>query len=222
MTNNIEPTSVALIDDHVLLRSGLAGLINSLDQYQVTLEADNGQDFIDKIRFKPAPDIVLLDITMPVMNGYETAHWIRENFPLVKVLVLSMLGNDTAIIRMLKAGARGYILKDSKPSIFREALNQLRDRGYAINDIVSNKILHYIYEAPSSSDPFYRQIDLSEREAVFLKLVCSEKTHKEIASEMFVSPRTVDGYRDNLFEKLGVTSRVGLVLYAIKNGIVSL
>ncbi len=216
-------TFVALVDDHELLRTGLAAMINSFEGYKVVMEANNGQQFIEKIKSsKTSPDIVLLDITMPQMDGYETSQWIKSNLPKTKVLVLSMLENDTAIIRMLKNGARGYILKDSKPKVFKEALDSIRDIGYFINELVSSKLMHYInHEEVFDSDSFTLS-NLSDNEISFLKWICTEKTYKEIADEMCLSPRTIDTYRDNLFKKLDVKTRVGLAIFAIKNGIVNI
>lgn len=215
-------TSVALIDDHELLRTGLASIINSFEGFKVIMEAGNGKEFIEKVKSKYTPNIVLLDITMPVMDGYETAIWIKANLPQTKVLVLSMLENDTAIIRMLKNGARGYILKDSKPKIFKDALDSVRDSGYYINELVSNKLMHYINHEETYEGDASALSTLSENETTFLKWICTEKTYKEIADEMFLSPRTIDTYRDNLFKKLDVKTRVGLAIFAIKNGIVNL
>lgn len=215
-------TSVALIDDHELLRTGLASIINSFEGFKVTMEAGNGKEFTEKVKSKNAPNIVLLDITMPVMDGYETAIWIKANLPQTKVLVLSMLENDTAIIRMLKNGARGYILKDSKPKVFKDALDSVRDSGYYINELVSNKLMHYINHEETYEGDASALSTLSENETTFLKWICTEKTYKEIADEMFLSPRTIDTYRDNLFKKLDVKTRVGLAIFAIKNGIVNL
>jgi DNA-binding NarL/FixJ family response regulator len=215
-------TYIALVDDHELLRTGLAAIINSFEGFKVALEANNGQQFIEKVKTKSPPDIVLLDITMPVMDGYETSIWIKANLPQTKVLVLSMLENDTAIIRMLKNGARGYILKDSKPKVFKDALDSIRDSGYFINELVSNKLMHYInHEEVFDSDTFALN-NLSENEVIFLKWICTEKTYKEIADEMCLSPRTIDTYRDNLFKKLDVKTRVGLAIFAIKNSIVNI
>lgn len=215
-------TYVALVDDHELLRTGLAAIINSFEGFKVALEANNGQQFIEKVKTKSPPDIVLLDITMPVMDGYETSIWIKANLPQTKVLVLSMLENDTAIIRMLKNGARGYILKDSKPKVFKDALDSIRDSGYFINELVSNKLMHYInHEEVFDSDTFALN-NLSENEVIFLKWICTDKTYKEIADEMCLSPRTIDTYRDNLFKKLDVKTRVGLAIFAIKNSIVNI
>lgn len=215
-------TFVALVDDHELLRTGLSAIINSFEGFKVVMEASNGKEFIDKVKTKTPPNIVLLDITMPVMDGYETANWIKTNLPQTKVLVLSMLENDTAIIRMLKSGARGYILKDSKPKIFKDALDSVRDSGYYINDLVSNKLMHYINHEESFQGDNFALNSLSENETIFLKWICTEKTYKEIADEMYLSPRTIDTYRDNLFKKLDVKTRVGLAIFAIKNGIVNI
>jgi DNA-binding NarL/FixJ family response regulator len=213
-----EITHIALVDDHVLLRNGLAALVNSFDGYRVSFEADHGREFISMLETYGAPDIVLLDITMPEMNGFETAAWIKQNLPNTRVLVLSMMDNETAIISMIKAGARGYILKDSKPPTFRQALDDIRDKGFFINDLVTYKMLNYVQGDEHNKDATIIS-RLSEKELAFLKLACTEKTYKEIASEMNLSPRTVEGYRDDLFVKLSVMSRVGLVLFAIKNGL---
>lgn len=215
----IMPNSqIALVDDHVLLRSGLASLISSFDGFDVVLEADHGKDFISQVEHKPKPDIVLLDISMPEMNGYETADWIREHLPLTKVIVLSMMESDLAIIRMLRCGARGYILKDSKPEKFRQALSIVRDEGFYTNELVSSSMWHYM--GKESRSDRREHPGLTEKEMQFLKLASTEKTYKQIADEMCVSPRTVDSYRDALFEKLHIQSRVGLVLYAVRQGII--
>jgi DNA-binding NarL/FixJ family response regulator len=211
-------TYIALVDDHILLRNGLAALINSFNGYQVSFEADHGKDFINLINNHGSPDIVLLDINMPEMNGFETATWIKDHLPSTKILVLSMMDNESSIISMLKSGAGGYILKDSKPSIFRQALDDIRDKGFYMNDLVTHKMLNYVKGEEQNTDAAIIA-RLSEKELIFLKLACTEKTYKEIASEMNLSPRTVEGYRDDLFAKLGVMSRVGLVLFAIKNGL---
>ena len=215
-------TNVALVDDHELLRTGLAAIINSFEGFKVVFEANNGKQFIEKVKGKTPPDIVLLDITMPVMDGYETSNWIKANLAQTKVLVLSMLENDTAIIRMLKNGARGYILKDSKPKVFKDALDNIRDSGYFINELVSNKLMHYINHEEVFEGDALALNNLSENETTFLKWICTEKTYKEIADEMCLSPRTIDTYRDNLFKKLDVKTRVGLAIFAIKNGIVNI
>lgn len=216
-------THIALVDDHALLRNGLASLIESFEGYNVLFEADNGKEFIKQLRVSPTlPDIILLDITMPEMNGFETASWIKKNKPSIKILVLSMMDNDEVVISMLKIGARGYILKDSKPLVFRQALDNIRDTGFFMNELVSNKMLNYVTHDELKGKERVLISELSENELVFLQYACTEMTYKDIAIGMKVSARTVDGYRDGLFKKLNVQSRVGLAVFAIKNGLYKL
>lgn len=217
----VKDFDVVLVDDHVLLRNGLAKLVDSFGGYHVIFEADNGKDFTEKIGLHSMPDIVLLDINMPEMDGYDTALWLRRNFPLVKILALSMYDNENAIIRMFKAGAKGYILKDCEPSELRAALDGIMHKGFYYSELVTGRLIHTINKM-DDDQPGGGLTQLSEREVEFLKLACSELTYKEIAEKMFLSPRTIDGYRDALFEKLNIKTRVGLVMYAIKNGIFSL
>lgn len=211
--------TIALVDDHILLLKGLANLLKDLG-YHILLEADNGNDLLEKLKSHPPPDIVLLDINMPQMDGYETALWLKDNHPEVKVLALSMYDDENAIIRMLKNGAKGYILKDCEPSELRSAIDALMRKGFYHSEMVSGQLIHSIIQSDENNQSVKNVLGLNEKEIKFLKLVCTELTYKEIADEMCVSPRTVDGYRDNLFEKLNSKSRVGLVLFAIKNGIV--
>jgi DNA-binding NarL/FixJ family response regulator len=215
----MENKIIALVDDHVLLRSGLAGMLKE-SGYQVLFEADNGKEFTEKIKREPLPDIVLLDINMPVMDGYATAAWIKTNYPDIKVLALSMYDDEEAIIKMLKNGARGYILKDAHPSELKAAIESLATKGFYYSEMVTGRLVRNIMDDTSTEKA--AADGLSDREIEFLKLAATELTYKEIAEKMHLSPRTIDGYRDALFEKLNIKSRVGLVLYAIKNGIVSL
>ncbi|HEY0273143.1 MAG TPA: response regulator transcription factor [Chitinophaga sp.] len=212
---------VALVDDHQLFREGLAELIRGFQHYEVMMEAENGQDFIARLQGRSAPDIVLLDINMKGMDGYDTAAWLREHCPETRVLALSMYENEQAVIRMLRLGVKGYVLKDIKKQELQQALTSLVQKGYYYTELVTGKLIHAINHLddlqPSTS--LGALAALNPRELEFLKLVCSELTYKDIAARMNVSVHTVDGYRDALFEKLQVKSRVGLVLYAIRNKI---
>jgi len=214
-------TKVAVVDDHVLLRTGLANFIRGFDQYDIIFEADNGKDFINRLAGHDMPDVVLLDINMPEMDGFETSLWLKRNHPAVKVLALSMYDNENAIIRMLKNGAKGYVLKDIDPAEFKAALDALVRKGFYYSDLVTGKLVHAVNSNEESDQPVRKLINLSDREIDFLKFACSEMTYKEIADKMYLSPRTIDGYRDALFEKLNCKTRVGLVMYAIKNGVVT-
>lgn len=210
--------NIVLIDDHVLLRNGLANLVRDLG-YAVLFEADNGKDFIEKLKPRFLPDIVLLDINMPMMDGYDTANWLKKFYPGIKVLALSMNDNENAVIRMIKAGAKGYILKDTDPSELKTALHHLISKGFYYSEMVTGKLIHAINDPANQDNTTSGIVELNDKEQDFLRQVCTELTYKEIAEKMSVSPRTVDHYRDNLFEKLNVKTRVGLVMYAIRNGI---
>lgn len=207
--------TIGLADDHILLRKGLVSLVQNLG-YSVLLEVDNGNELIQKLQSGIEPDLILMDINMPVLDGYEATKWIKENKPLIKVLALSMYDDEKAIMKMLRNGARGYILKDSEPSELRMALEAVITKGYYYSELVTGKLIHAINGGNETSK---QEVKLNERELEFLKLACSELTYKEIAAQMHLSPRTIDGYRDALFEKLDIKTRTGLAIYAIKNGI---
>lgn len=208
---------VALVDDHVVLRKSLAILLGMLKHFEVVLEANNGKEFIDSIDVNNLPDVVLMDVTMPVMDGLETTKYLKMNNINIKVIALSMMKNDMIVIRMLKNGAKGYLLKDCEPSELQQCILDVYNKGYYFNEFFNGSWKNNMNADIKPADMMF-----NEKELAFLQLCCSEKSYKEIAEDMNVSPRTVDGYRDALFEKLGATSRVGLVLYAIKNDIVKI
>jgi len=214
--------TIALADDHVLLRNGLATLIKSFG-HDILFEANNGQDLMKLIQDGKVPDLVLMDINMPVKDGYETSLWMKRNYPDIKILALSMLDDENAIIRMIKNGARGYLLKECEPSELRAAINAVLYKGFYYSEMVTGRLVHSIAGVDDDNGNNSHQVSqLSDREIDFLKLACTEMTYKEIASQMHLSPRTIDGYRDALFLKLDIKTRTGLVIYAIKNGIVKI
>ena len=211
---------IALVDDHTMFRKGLAVLINLFPKYRVLMEVANGREFIDQLQPDHLPDIVLLDIHMPVMDGYATAAWLHSHHPQIHVLALSTMDADTTIIKMIHQGARGYILKDADPKELQVAFDEILAKGYYYNEILTRKVIQSIHQG--THDPSASYPKLTDREMEFLKHACSEKNYQQIASDMFISERTVDGYRESLFKKFNVTNRVGLVLYAIKNQLVQL
>jgi two-component system, NarL family, invasion response regulator UvrY len=211
--------NIALTDDHILLRNGLASLLKNIGHH-VLLEADNGKDLIEKLNAGDLPDLVLMDINMPEMDGCEATEWLRKHYPKIKVLALSMYNNESAIIRMLKAGAKGYILKDSRPQQLEAAIDAILKQGFHYSELLNGKLIHAINQMGDVSTDLNTLVHLHEKETEFLKLCCTEFTYKEIALRLSVSPRTVDGYRDALFEKLNVKTRIGLVMFSVKNGLV--
>jgi len=210
---------IALVDDHTMFRKGLAVLIGLFSGYKVLMDVANGREFIDLLDPNQLPDIVLLDIHMPVMDGYATAAWLHAHHPGIRVLALSTMDSDTTIIKMIQQGARGYILKDADPKELQVAFEEILAKGYYYNEMLTRKVIQSIHHGVSDSSLFPK---ITDREMEFLKHACSEKNYQQIADEMFVSERTVDGYRESLFKKFNVSNRVGLVLYAIKNQLVQL
>jgi DNA-binding NarL/FixJ family response regulator len=194
-------------------------VIDGFQGYHVTGEWNNGKELVAMIKSIDIPDIALLDINMPEMDGYETASWLQQQYPQVRIIALSMYDDEKSIIRMIKSGARGYVLKDADPAELRKAFDDVMSKGYYYSDLVSGVLIHSLH---SDSEATQKRVSINEREIEFLKLACTELTYKEIADRMCLAPRTIDGYREALFEKLNVKSRVGLVMYAIRNGIVKM
>ncbi len=214
-----EKIRLALADDHNLFRKGVEELIEDFENMDIVASVANGKELIDKLTSaKVLPDVCLLDINMPEMNGFETAKKIKELWPDIKILAVSVYDSEFNVLGMLRAGAGGYILKDTQPQVLRVAIESLYKNGFYHSELVTGKILHQFMTKPKEQS----SVELSENELQFLKHCCSELTYKEIADLMKISHRTIDGYRDQLFLKLNIKSRTGLVLYALKTGIATL
>lgn len=211
---------VALADDHKLFRKGLCELISGFAEYKVVWDVDNGHECLAALEAGPVPEIVLLDIHMPQLDGYQTAEILKRRYPAIKILVLSMYDSEAHIIRMLKLGVKGYILKDAEPYELKQGLDSLVKKGMYYSDLVMGTLMKTLQDS-DPEQPVKLMQPLNEREIEFIQLAATELTYKEIADHMCVSIRTIDGYRDHLFEKFHVKSRVGLVLYAIRNRLIS-
>jgi len=211
---------IGLVDDHIMIRDALASAIKSFDEFDVSLLAENGKDFISKLNNTNIPEILILDLNMPVMDGHETIYWLLKNHPEIKILVLSMYDADS-LIHLIKNGVRGFVKKEANPSELRHAIQSVLTTGTYCSTSVTSRLFSLMKDL-GTKNSFWGTIILNECEIAFLKLVATELTYKEIAQKMKVSPRTVDNYRDALFLKLNVKSRVGLAVYAIKSGIVTL
>ncbi|WP_299672342.1 response regulator transcription factor [uncultured Polaribacter sp.] len=207
--------SVVIVDDHILLSQAIAGMVDGFSKFKVLYTCKNGQELVDKFSESPKfiPNVVLMDINMPIMNGIETTAWITENHSGVNVMALSVEDEDATILKMLKVGAIGYLLKDTEKATLEKALLEIVENGFYHTKNVTNLLMKSI--AGNRTE----EIVLKEREITFMKYACTELTYKEIADKMCLSPKTIDGYRDVLFTKLHVRNRVGLVMYAIKNKI---
>jgi DNA-binding NarL/FixJ family response regulator len=210
-----EPIRIALVDDHRLFRSGIASLVENFDSYTIVFEAGDGEEMMRKLNAKIKPNIILLDINMPKMNGISSARWLRDNHPDINIIVLSMFEDAEKVLTMVRMGVKGYLLKDAEPNEFEEALHRVSQNEVYYPEFVTRHLV-------DSINIDFNIAKLNSREIEFLKVAATELTYKEIADHMCISSRTVDGYRDQLFEKLNLKSRIGLVLYAIKHKLIDL
>jgi two-component system invasion response regulator UvrY len=214
------PVKIGLVDDHILLRDALANVIKSFEEYSVSLVADNGKEFIAKLNPVNKPEILILDLNMPEMDGHETTHWISKNHPEIKILVVTMYDAES-LIHLIKSGVRGFLKKDVPPGELRHALQCILTNGTYCSHTITGRLFN-LMKNHGTKNSAWGTVILNENEISFLKLVASEMTYKEIAQKMQISPRTIDNYRDALFIKLNVKSRVGLAMYAVKTGIVTI
>jgi DNA-binding NarL/FixJ family response regulator len=212
---------IAMVDDHILLRDALATVIDGFEHCKVILLAANGKELLEKLQQDYLPDLVILDLNMPELDGYETARHLRMHYPGVYVLILTMYDAEITLLRLLQAGARGFLKKDIHPGELKLAIQSVMSAGYFYSYNSAGKLVN-LFKKDKTNNNQADRLSLSENELIFLKLASSDMTYKEIAAVMEISPRTVDNYRDALFLKLNVKSRVGLAIYAIKSGVITL
>lgn len=218
MMNKIQ---IALVDDHNLFRKGLIKLINMGDtqqRYNILFEADNGNQLKEKMKAPPFPDIILMDIDMPEVDGFESVEWLQRTHQDVKVLVMTMLEKEEAILRMLRMGVKGYIHKDIEVEELHEALESISANGFYYSEAASEVLNQNLNGITTQAN----LVHFSENEREFLKLAATDMTYQQIADKMNLSVKTIDGYREALFRRLGVKTRVTLALYAVKHGMVEL
>lgn len=211
-------TEIAIADDHQLFLKSLGKLVDSFDNFTLVADAINGRDLVEKIALLPqVPELVLLDVNMPVMDGPTTAMHLSTVYPQIKIVALSMKDDDYTIIRMIRSGCCAYLLKDIHPDDLEKALHHICSSGYYNADESNLRVRRLLNHTEAAE-----QLSLSDREQTFLRLSCSDLTYKQIADQMHLAERTIDGYREHLFEKLQVQSRVGMVLKALRKGLVQL
>jgi two-component system, NarL family, invasion response regulator UvrY len=218
-SNNV--IKVAMADDHALLRNALASLINSFGDCKVIYESGTGKELAESIKTGPVPDVVILDLNMPVMNGFETAKWLSDNYPQIHVLMLTMYDSELSLIRLLQAGVKGFLKKDIHPDELKFAIHSVVQAGYYYSNHTTGKLVNLFRNNPDGSMALQKAM-LSDQEVQFLQLACSDFTYKQIALNMELNPRSVDTLRDSLFLKLDVKSRVGLAMMAIRHGLVAI
>jgi two-component system, NarL family, invasion response regulator UvrY len=218
-------TKIAIVDDHKLFRSGMIRFLKSIySEVEFVFEVANGREMVEMLQAlakENIPEILILDIHMPEMDGFESAEWLKAYYPGIKILVLSMSDKESDILRMLRLGAKGYMSKSAEAEEFKDAIIALRSRGCYYSDFVTGKLLNVIESESKNECEGRVNIEFSEKELQFISLSATELTYNEIAEKMSLSPRTVDGYRNNLYEKCQVKSRVGLALFALKQSLIT-
>lgn len=211
---------VALVDDHVLLRNALAVLINSFEDCRVINESANGKEIKNAILGGTIPDVIIMDLNMPEMDGFETSEFLHREFPQIPILMLTMYDSELSLIRLLQTGVKGFLKKDIHPAELKFAIRAVMQSGFYYSNHTTGKLINLFRSNENGHIPLQRSL-LSAQEIQFMKMVCSDLTYKEIAQKMGLNPRSIDTLRDQLFLKLDVRSRVGLAMVAIRHGIVT-
>lgn len=214
---------VALADDEALFRKGIALLLSDYNDLQIVLEAADGEDLIQQLRTMSAlPDVLLLDMKMPNVNGVEASKRLREEFPDIKIIVLSTYFSKAFIINMIELGAGAYLPKNATPDEVVATIREVYQNGFSYKQAVLEVIRENMIQKTKPKIPSSFDIELTAREREVLQLICEEYTTPEIAEKLYISPRTVDGHRNNLLEKLGCKNVAGLVVYAIQYQLVKI
>lgn len=210
---------IAIADDYKIFRDGLKVGLSADENLTVMMEADNGEDLLKAMETN-TPDVILMDLKMPIMDGMEATKAVRKKYPAIKVLVVTMYEDDKFIIHMMENGANGYLLKNAEPDEIIKSIYAVHENGYYFNDLVNKALLKKLVLKNNLKPSFNQNVELTERELEVLKLICEEKTAAEIGKEIFLSPRSVEGIRQRLIEKVGVRNSAGLVMFAVKGGLV--
>ena len=218
MTSNQLKRKVIIVDDHTLFRNGLRILLNNLENYHVIAEAANGKQFLELLN-TIVPDLVLMDISMPVMDGIEASAIAHQRYPDMKIITLSMYGEEDYYYKMVNAGVKGFVLKNSDIKEVKTALDIVYEGGSFFSSELLQNLVNSLKSAPKSKE-FHTE--LSEREMEILILICQGMSNQEIADKLFISKRTVDKHRANILEKSESKNTAQLVVYAIKNRLVEL
>ena len=216
----MEKIRLGIADDHKIFRNGLKATLEDNPDFDLIVEASNGKQLLAQLAAN-VPDVILMDIKMPELDGIQTTAAVKDRYPNVKVLALSMFNEDKYIVDMMKAGASGYLLKNAEPEEIIEAISTVYHKDYYFNEHLSVTLIKQLAGNSQAGAAAMSLADFNEREIEVLRLVCQECSNQEIADKIFLSVRTVEGYRARLFEKTRSKNLVGLVIFAVKTGIIS-
>jgi len=214
--NNNQLIKIAFADDHILYREALSKLIDSWENCKVIYQACNGRMLMEMLNPKNLPDILLTDLAMPEMNGYETIKAVKEKFPAIKIITISVFNSDEMIWKIIKCGAQGFVSKSDDPINLKRAVLQMMHTGYYFSDRTATNFI----KQTTTEGTYTLKHQFTDQEIEFLRFCCTNKTYKEIAKDMDISDRQVEYLRNNLFERFNAASRTDLALNAIKKGLV--
>ena len=213
--------NVAIADDHQIFRKGVILSLRQYTNIKFVLEAENGEDLIQKVsdNLNP-PDVILMDLKMPVKDGIETTKYLNKHFPAIRIIILTMYEDERFVGHLMDSGANGYLLKSTEPSEIKKAISDVMRTGFYLNNFVNKVLIKKNYAKQKFNPNLNNEVVISEREKEVLTLVCMEYTASEIAQKMEISARTVEAIKDRLMERFGVKNSVGLVFYAMKNSLI--
>ena len=210
--------NIALVDDHTLLRKGIKRLVETDANVQVVVEAAHGHDLLQQLKTSKLPDIAVIDINMPVMDGYETIRHLSKSYATIKIIVLSMLDGEDAVMNMINQGVSAFIAKDCDPAELSRAIHDVYNKGIHFGGLLTKK--RYRRKAEQKNGNGFSGVQyLTPRETEFIRLCATDLSYAEIAVKMKLGTKTVENYKDHIFQKLNINNRNSLTLFAIKNGI---
>lgn len=211
---------VAIADDHQIFRKGVILSLRQYTNIKFVFEAENGEDLINKVTDNELPDVILMDLKMPVKDGIETTKYLNKHFPAVRIIILTMYEDERFVGHLMDSGANGYLLKSTEPTEIKKAITDVMRTGFYLNNFVNKVLIKKNYAKQKFNPNLNSEVVISEREKEVLTLVCMEYTAQEIAQKMEISARTVEAIKDRLMERFGVKNSVGLVFYAMKNSLI--
>lgn len=212
---------VSITDDHKLFREGIRFLVDQMEGICMIFETSSGDELLKKLESEE-PDVLLLDLDMPGIDGIDVLKEVKPRYPEIKVIILTMYNDPKMIAYLMELGANSYLLKDTSPEELEMAIRNVRAEGYYFSKEVSQAMLTGLKKHSNKKPTLKNNVTLSSREVEVLVLICQEMTAKEIAEKLFISPRTAEGHRRNLIEKLGVKNTAGLIVKAIKEGLIEI
>ncbi len=216
----METIKVAIADDHQIFRKGVILSLRQYTNIKFIFEADNGENLIQKVSENEHPDVILMDLKMPVKDGIETTKYINKHFPEIRIIILTLYEDERFVGHLMDSGANGYLLKSTEPSEIKKAITDVMRTGFYLNNFVNKVLIKKNYAKQKFNPNLNSEVVISEREKEVLTLVCMEYTAQEIAQKMDISARTVEAIKDRLMERFGVKNSVGLVFYAMKNSLI--